>query len=291
MSQEALEAATDLKAMPRTQGVNDLYNGMIHPLIPFAIRGAIWYQGESNADRAWDYRKLFPDLIANWRTDWKQGDFPFLFVQLAPFKSNDPTNSQWAELRDAQLHTMLTLPNTAMAVITDVGDEKDIHPKRKQPVGERLATAALALSYGEKIEYSGPIFDRLTFDADRAIVHFTHVGKGLELRGDKLTGFTIAGDDRQFFYNADAKIEGDTVIVTSPKVAQARSRAFRLGQLPGRQSLEQRRPPRLAIPQRRFPADNTGNGTGKIDYASDANDRRGGRDAAVANRLSVCRWI
>ena len=162
MSQEALEAATDLKAMPRTQGVNDLYNGMIHPLIPFAIRGAIWYQGESNADRAWDYRKLFPDLIANWRTDWKQGDFPFLFVQLAPFKSNDPTDSHWAELRDAQLHTMLSLPNTAMAVITDVGDEKDIHPKRKQPVGERLATAALALSYGEKIEYSGPIFDRLT---------------------------------------------------------------------------------------------------------------------------------
>jgi sialate O-acetylesterase len=221
MSQEALEAATDLKAMPRTQGANDLYNGMIHPLIPLAIRGAIWYQGESNADRAWDYRKLFPDLIKNWRADFQQGDFPFLFVQLAPFmpKDKNPTNSQWAELRDAQLRTMLTVPNTAMAVITDVGDEKDIHPKRKQPVGERLATAALALSYGEKIEYSGPIFDRLTFDGDRATVYFTHVGKGLELRGNQLTGFTVAGAD-EGFYNADARIEGDTVIVSSPHVAK-----------------------------------------------------------------------
>jgi len=216
MSKEALEAATDLKAMPRTQGANDLYNGMVHPLVHFAIRGAIWYQGESNADLAWDYRTLFPDLIQNWRADFQQGDFPFLFVQLAPFmqKEKGPTNSQWAELRDAQLHTMLTVPKTAMAVITDVGDEQDIHPKRKQPVGERLATAALALTYGEKIEYSGPIFERLTIEGNRAIVHFSHVGRGLELHGDKLTGFTIAGGD-QVFHNADARIEGDTVIVTN----------------------------------------------------------------------------
>jgi sialate O-acetylesterase len=228
MSKETLDAATDLRAMPRTQGANDLYDGMIHPLIPFAIRGAIWYQGESNADRAWDYRKLFPDLIQNWRADWKQGDFPFLFVQLAPFMKREtgPTKSQWAELRDAQLHTMRTVPNTAMAVITDVGDEVDIHPKRKQPVGERLATAALALSYDKKIEYSGPIFDRLTIDGNRAVVHFTHVGQGLEMRGSKLTGFTIA-QDNEIFFDADARIEGDSVIVTDSAVTKPR--AVRLG--------------------------------------------------------------
>ena len=144
MSKESLDAIPALKDMARTQGANDLYNAMVHPLIPFGIRGAIWYQGESNAGQAWYYRTLFPAMIKDWRDEWKEGDFPFLFVQLAPFMSinPEPTDSEWAELRDAHFHTMQTVPNTAMAVITDVGDERDIHPKRKQQVGERLALAA-----------------------------------------------------------------------------------------------------------------------------------------------------
>lgn len=219
MSKEALEAETELKEMKRTQGANDLYNAMIHPLAGYGIAGAIWYQGESNADRAYLYRTLFPAMIKNWRDEWKQGNFPFLFVQLAPHKqiSKDPQESDWAELREAQLLTTVKSPHTAMAVITDVGDEKDIHPKKKQPVGERLATAARALAYGEKVEYSGPTYDSLTISGRDAIVHFKHVGAGLIAKGEKLTGFTVAGEDRRF-HNADAKIVGDTVVVSSPDV-------------------------------------------------------------------------
>ncbi|GAB6164533.1 sialate O-acetylesterase [Thermostilla marina] len=191
-----------------------LYNAMIAPLVPYAIRGAIWYQGESNSGRAYQYRALFPAMIRCWRTHWNEGDFPFLFVQLAPFRDivDEPTESTWAELREAQLLTMLNVPNTGMAVITDVGEEHDIHPKKKQPVGDRLAIAARALAYGEKIEYSGPIYDHMEVQGNKAIVHFTHVDGGLECRGEKLTGFTICGPDRKFV-NAQAKIEGDTVVV------------------------------------------------------------------------------
>ena len=196
-----------------------LYNGMIAPLIPFAFRGVIWYQGESNASRAYEYRTLFPAMIRNWRKDWGRDDFPFLFVQLAPFRAivKEPTESAWAELRDAQLFTMKTVPNTAMAVITDVGDEKDIHPRRKEPVGARLALAARALAYGEPIVYSGPIYKSMTVQGNKAIIHFDHVGSGLVAKGGPLQGFTIAGKDRRF-YNADAHIVENTVIVSSPKV-------------------------------------------------------------------------
>ena len=125
---------------------------MINPLIPYAIRGAIWYQGESNASRAHQYRTLFPLMIKNWRDDWKQGEFPFLFVQLAPYMQivKEPQDSNWAELREAQLLTTKALPNTAMAVITDVGNEKDIHPKQKEPVGVRMALAARALAMARR---------------------------------------------------------------------------------------------------------------------------------------------
>lgn len=196
-----------------------LYNAMIAPLVPYGFRGAIWYQGESNAGRAYQYRTLFPAMITSWRDVWNQGDFPFLFVQLAPFMKiePEPSESAWAELREAQLLTMLNCPNTAMAVITDVGEEDDIHPKKKQPVGERLAIAARALAYGEQIEYSGPIYDHMEIQGNKAILHFTHVDGGLECRGEKLTGFTICGEDRKFV-NAEAKIEGDTVVVWSDQV-------------------------------------------------------------------------
>jgi sialate O-acetylesterase len=197
-----------------------LYNAMIAPLVPFAMRGAIWYQGESNAGRAWDYRTLFPSMIQNWRDDWKQGDFPFLFVQLAPFmkKEEQPGDSAWAELREAQLLTLTALRNTGQAVITDLGDEVDIHPRQKTPVGQRLAAAARALAYGEKLVYSGPVYRSMRVDGNRIILQFKHAGSGLESKGGALTGFSIAGADRKF-QNAEARIIGkDRVLVTNPTV-------------------------------------------------------------------------
>jgi sialate O-acetylesterase len=198
-----------------------LYNAMIHPLLPYAVKGAIWYQGESNAGEAFVYRKLFPAMIRNWRTDWKLGDFPFLFVQLAPFRKtvDQPGESDWAELREAQLLTMLTVPNTAMAVITDVGEENNIHPKAKQPVGARLALAARALGYGEKIEYSGPIYKAMKREGNKIVISFDHLGGGLVAKDGPLKGFAIAGADKKFV-NATAEIVGDTVVVSSPEVAQ-----------------------------------------------------------------------
>jgi sialate O-acetylesterase len=198
-----------------------LYNAMIAPLIPYAIKGAIWYQGESNAGKAYAYRKLFPTMIQNWRDDWKQGDFPFLFVQLAPWQAivSEPQESAWAELREAQLMTALSLKNCGMAVITDVGDPKDIHPRKKEPVGARLALAARVLAHNEKIEYSGPVYDKMTVQDGKARLHFKHVGKGLEAKDGPLNGFTIAGPDRKF-HNAKAEIQGDTVLVWSDDVKE-----------------------------------------------------------------------
>ncbi len=197
----------------------ELYNGMIAPLIPYAIKGAIWYQGESNAGRAEQYRTLFADMVRNWRRDWGQGDFTFLQVQLAPFMAvkDEPQESAWAELREAQLLATKVLPNCGMAVITDVGDPKDIHPKKKQPVGARLALAARAIAYGEKIEYSGPTYAGVAFQDGKATVQFDHVGKGLEARDGELKGFAICGADRKFVW-AKAEIVGKTVVVSSPEV-------------------------------------------------------------------------
>jgi sialate O-acetylesterase len=198
-----------------------LYNAMIHPLLHYPIKGAIWYQGESNAGRAFEYRSLFPAMIKNWRTDWGIGDFPFLFVQLAPFGKivDGPKDSAWAELREAQLLTARNLPNTGMAVITDVGNPNDIHPKAKQPVGARLALAARALTYGEKTEFSGPIYKSMKRDGGEIALSFAHLGGGMVSKEGPLKGFTIAGKDRKFV-NADAEIKGDTVVVSSPQVAE-----------------------------------------------------------------------
>ncbi len=197
----------------------ELYNGMIAPLIPFAIKGAIWYQGESNAGRAHQYRSLYPDMIRNWRHDWKQGNLTFLAVQLAPFQKikDQPGDSSWAELREAQLYATKSLPKVGMAVITDVGEENDIHPKKKAPVGARLALAARGIAYGQKIEYSGPSYRLLVVKGNAATLQFDHVGAGLEARGGDLTGFTIAGQDQKFV-RAKAEIIGDTIVVTSPEV-------------------------------------------------------------------------
>jgi sialate O-acetylesterase len=226
-TREALEAdptlkyllpASPIKAGNPNQGTV-LFNGMIAPLLPYSIKGAIWYQGESNAGRAWEYRTLFPTMIKSWRTAFNQGDFPFLFVQLAPFMATTtvPADSAWAELRDAQRHTSLTVPNTAQAVITDVGETSDIHPRRKEPVGARLALAARALAYREKIEYSGPVFQDLSIEGNKVALRFSHLGKGLEARGGLPLGFTVAGEDKKFF-NAHAEIRGDKVIVWNDKI-------------------------------------------------------------------------
>jgi sialate O-acetylesterase len=195
-----------------------LYNGMIVPILPYGIRGAIWYQGESNAWRAYQYRTLFPAMIKNWRDAWHQGDFPFLFVQLANYMQPEPqpVESDWAELREAQLMT-LSVPNTGMAVTIDIG-EPDIHPKNKQDVGKRLALWALAKTYGKNIVYSGPIYKSMKVDGNKAVLAFDNIGGGLVAKGDSLKGFAIAGADKKFVW-ADANIEGDTIVVSSDKVA------------------------------------------------------------------------
>jgi sialate O-acetylesterase len=190
-----------------------LFNGMIAPLLPYAIRGVIWYQGESNVRREQQYRTLFPSLIADWRQAWGQGEFPFLFVQIAPHREMTP------EIRDAQLFAWQHTPNTAMAVTMDCGDANDIHPAHKQPVGARLALAARALAYGEAIEYSGPVFDGMTIQGRKASLRFTHLGAGLKAKGGPLKGFTMAGPDK-VFHPAKAEIRAQTVVVTSKDVPQ-----------------------------------------------------------------------
>ena len=198
-----------------------LYNAMIAPLIPYGIQGAIWYQGESNADRAYQYRKLFPAMIQNWRDDWGQGNFPFLFVQLANFMAinPEPVDSAWAELREAQLMT-LALADTGMAVIIDIGEADNIHPQNKQDVGRRLALWALAKSYGKGLVCSGPIYKSMKVEGDKIILQFDHVGGGLVAGGDEsLKGFAVAGADRKFVW-ADSRIDGDTVVVGSDQVSE-----------------------------------------------------------------------
>jgi len=189
-----------------------LYNGMIAPLVPYAIRGVIWYQAEADSGQAQLYRRLFPSLVADWRSAFGQGDFPFLYVQVAPFKETPP------EIREAQRLSLAAISNSAMVVITDVGDADDIHPADKKPVGERLALAARALAYGEKIEYSGPLFASVRFDGARAVLAFTHVGGGLVAKDGELKGFTIAGADHRF-HPARATIVGDTVEVAAADVS------------------------------------------------------------------------
>jgi sialate O-acetylesterase len=189
-----------------------LYDAMIAPLVPYAIRGVIWYQGEANVHRESQYRALFPALIADWRRAWGT-DLPFLFVQIAPHADMTP------ELRDAQLATWLHTPKTAMAVTIDVGDAKDIHPPHKQAVGARLALAARALAYGEKLEYSGPVFNTLKVKGAKATLTFTHLGGGLVAKGGPLKGFTVAGADGAF-HPARAEVRGKTVVVASDAVAQ-----------------------------------------------------------------------
>jgi sialate O-acetylesterase len=205
------------------QWATNIYNRMVYPLLPYAIKGAIWYQGESNAPRAEQYRKLFPAMIRDWRKRWGQGDFPFLFVQLANYgngkpRPEQPAASEWAELREAQTMALAAVPNAGMAVIIDIGENKDIHPKNKQDVGKRLALAAQKVAYGKnEMEFSGPIYREMQSDGDKIRIKFDHA-KGLKTKdGSAPKGFQIAGEDKKFVW-ADAKIDGQDVIVSSDKV-------------------------------------------------------------------------
>jgi sialate O-acetylesterase len=247
MSASALDPFEKQGGKVGANAASNLYNGMIAPILNYQVKGAIWYQGESNAGNAYKYRAMHPAMIENWRADFKNPDLAFYFVQLAPFTAVKaaPGESNWAELREAQTMT-LKLKNTGMAVITDFGSEYDIHPTPKRPVGERLALAARAQTYGEKIVYSGPMYKSVKFAGNKAILTFDHVGGGLEGRelfptlerknkdgstaaawrvkadvpvSSNVNGFTVCGKDK-VFHPAMGQISGGTVVVVSEKVAE-----------------------------------------------------------------------
>jgi sialate O-acetylesterase len=198
-----------------------LYNGMIAPLLPYVIKGVIWYQGEANTGHAETYRRIFSSMITDWRRHWGQADFPFLYVQLPNFMEakDSPTESKWAELREAQRET-LSVPNTAMAVTIDVGEWNDLHPLNKADVGKRLALAAEALAYGRKnFVWCGPLYQSMKVAGNRVRLRFTEVSGGLVARGGgELHGFALAGADNKFVW-ARARIDGKDVIVWSDQIA------------------------------------------------------------------------
>ena len=218
-----------------------LFNAMIHPIVPFGIKGAIWYQGETNAGTAFEYRKTFPILIQDWRSVWKEGDFPFYYCQLPNHmgKEINPSESGWAELREAQ-SMALRLPSTGQNVLIDIGEEGDIHPRNKRDAGDRLALIALAKTYGQSVVYSGPVYDSMAVEGNNVRVRFRSVDGGLIARklpttyqpkstdprtvplvhnspNSELEGFAICGSDRKWVW-ANAKIDGDSVVVSSPAV-------------------------------------------------------------------------
>jgi sialate O-acetylesterase len=237
--------AAGKKAVPPLTGQHvlpgRLFNGMVHPMLPYAIRGALWYQGESNTGHANLYRTAFPLLIQDWRQHWQQGDLPFYFCQLANYrpKTNQPGESVWAELREAQAKT-LSVPNTGMAVLIDTGESEDIHPQSKQVAGERLAQIALAKTYGREVVHSGPVDTAMKIEGSAIRLRFDHLGGGLVAKEvpatydvmrkagktaplvrnsphSQLEGFAICGANKHWVW-AEAKIEGDTVLVSSKQV-------------------------------------------------------------------------
>lgn len=237
-SQEALSTDPDFKELPAIAAdklkvglpskaapnsfPSLLFNAMLSPLIPYGIRGAIWYQGEANCERAFQYRRTFPLMIADWRQRWHLGDFPFYFVQLSSFNPSRQmrlTGSAWAELREAQLLT-LSVPHTGMAVTTDIGNPADVHPTNKQDVGLRLALNALQQTYGMNVVPGGPLYASISLKDATAVLHFTNTGGGLTIqnRYGYLQGFQIAGADQQFKW-AKAYVQGDSVMVYNETIS------------------------------------------------------------------------
>jgi sialate O-acetylesterase len=238
--QSAAEARAAGKTPPARPGAPEgpghpntpagLWNAMIAPLVPYTIRGALWYQGESNANsdqHAYNYRRLFATMIQDWRNRWGQGDFPFLFVQLANYQ----TNGRWAVLRESQTET-LRLANTGMAVINDIGEAKDIHPKNKQDVGLRLALAARAMVYGQPVEYSGPIYRAAAPEGAAMRVYFSHADGMTARGGGEIKGFEVAGADGKFA-PAEVRVEGDTILLTSGSVTSPVSVRYAWADDPG----------------------------------------------------------
>jgi sialate O-acetylesterase len=195
--------------------------GMIEPAAPLAIKGVIWYQGEANFTRAYQYRTLLPAMIGDWRHLFDRDDLPFYIVSLPAFmqRHSQPGTDGWAELREAQALTAHDVRNCGLAVTVDTGDADDIHPKDKVPVGDRLAYCALAQTYGEKIPYQGPTYASMTQLSGALKLKFAHADGGLVVKGDKLGEFSVAGKDHNWHW-AGAKIEGDSVVVSSPAVPE-----------------------------------------------------------------------
>lgn len=196
-----------------------LYKGMLEPIAPLSITGALWYQGEQNSDRGYQYRKIMPVTIEDWRKLFQQGDFPFYIVQLPRFAphSTTPTDDGWADIRESQALTVANVPNTCLAVTIDTGDAENLHPRDKQPVGDRLAFCALAKEYHKHVVYSGPTLASVKRKPGSIELHFKNTKGGLVVKGDKLGEFEIAGDDQKWYW-ADARIKGNTIIVSSPSV-------------------------------------------------------------------------
>jgi len=228
MSSDDLKAFPEVKVPLATDTIKEvsrtpttLYNGMLHPVIGYGIKGAIWYQGESNVGNPDRYEDLFPAMVSNWRKAWGNGEFPFFYAQIAPFKYNPIANnpkSNSAFLRDAQRKSLTKIPNSGMAVLMDIGEDKNIHPAHKKEGGERLALLALAQTYGIKgFGSASPDYQSITIDKDKAVINFKNVPNGLTSFGKDLTLFEIAGADKKF-YPATAKITGSSVTVTSSDV-------------------------------------------------------------------------
>jgi len=214
--------ATTRPAKDPRQDINSptlLFNGMIAPLMPYSIRGAIWYQGESDAKWHAGYGQAFRTMVDDWRARWGQGDFPFLFVQLTARgpRATEPADGNWAQMREVQA-ACLSVPNTGMAVTIDVGAEDTVHPRNKQAVGQRLALVALAKVYGRPVAYAGPMYRDMSNEGNAIRVRFDHVGEGLRIAGERLSGFAVAGEDRRFVW-AEARIDDGEVVVSSPEVA------------------------------------------------------------------------
>jgi len=221
------EVGVSLSAMPVTSFTRmfyqpaTLFNGMLAPLVPYTINGFAWYQGESNSGRAAEYAKLLPALINDWRSRWQQGELPFLVVQLANYMAinNEPSEGGWAWIRESQLKTAQTVPNTALAVAIDIGETNDVHPLNKKEVGKRLALAAEKIAYHEgNVVYSGPVYQSMKVEGNKIILSFNNVGSGLWAKDGELKQFSIAGEDGKFVW-ATAKIEGDKVVVWNEAIA------------------------------------------------------------------------
>lgn len=225
-----LQCMTDLGEPARPP--SGLREGMIAPLQNYRMRGAIWYQGEGNTPRAFQYRSLLPAMIRDWRAGWNEGDFPFLIVQLPnQGHSEEFGDSWWAELREAQFLTAKSVPNVGLAVSIDVGEAGNLHPPRKEEIGQRLALWALGATYGKKIEYSGPLYDGMSVGGKEIRIRFLHTGSGLAIHEDALKGFSIAGADKKF-HSAVARVEGDSVVVSSAEVESPAAVRYAWGDSP-----------------------------------------------------------